>query len=207
MRQRPRKGAAGQSPGARPEVSGAWAGSDESLLQEFASGERAATDAFVGRFQGRVFGLALAILGDPHAAEDAAQDAFVRAWRYASGYDPRRGNVATWLLAIARNTALTVRGASRPEPTDPGTLAALPFPDVDADPEQSAIADVESRELLRAIASLPEDQRRALVLAAFHGKTAKEISGSEGIPLGTAKTRIRSAILKLRKALEHTDER
>ena len=149
----------------------------------------------------------MAILGDSHAAEDAAQETFVRAWRYAGGYDPRRGNVTTWLLAIARNTALTARGAAKTEPTDPETLATLPVADLQADPEEYAIADVEAQELRRAIASLPEDQRRALVMAAFHGRTAKEISGAEGIPLGTAKTRIRSAVLKLRTAMERDDER
>ena len=207
MRERAGKGPGGQSREAGPEVSQEWRGSDESLLQAFAFGERTATDAFVRRFQGRVFGLALAILGDPHAAEDAAQETFVRAWRYAGGYDRRRGSVTTWLLTIARNTALTARGVAKTEPTDPGALAALPVADLDADPEEYAIADVESQELRRAIASLPEDQRRALVMAAFQGRTAKEISGTEGIPLGTAKTRIRSAVLKLRTALERGDER
>ncbi|MGH2948806.1 MAG: sigma factor, partial [Solirubrobacteraceae bacterium] len=82
------------------------------------------------RFQGRVFGLALTILGDRGEAEEAAQETLVRAWRYAGAYDPRRGAVTTWLLAIARNVAIDRTRLRRSEPVDPGTLMALEMPDL-----------------------------------------------------------------------------
>ena len=180
---------------------------DESLLAGLRSGDPDHAAAFVRRFQPRVFGLALAIVGDAEVAEEVAQETFVRAWRYAGAYDPRRGRVATWLLTIARNVATDARRLRRWECTDPAELAALGVPSEEAGPEERAIAGREAEELRRVIAELPEGQRRALVLAAFRGCTAREIGEVEGIALGTAKTRIRSAMLKLRSALEGADER
>jgi RNA polymerase sigma factor (sigma-70 family) len=180
------------------------ASSDEALLAGLAAGDRDAAAAFVRRFQRRVYGLALTIVGDPGTAEDVAQEAFVRAWRRASGYDARRGRVLTWLLAITRNVAIDVLRLKRAQPIDPETLAAklqLEHPG-NVTGEQAQIAD---RELLRrALADLPEEQRRALVLAGFLGRTAREIAELESVPLGTAKTRIRTAMIRLRETLEVT---
>ena len=83
-----------------------WNASDEALVAGLAAGDRDAALVLVRRFQARVFGLALSITRDRSNAEDAAQEAFVKAWRYAASYDPRRGPVAAWLLTIARNAAL-----------------------------------------------------------------------------------------------------
>src|SRR5947199_9763151 len=80
--------------------------SDESLLAGLGSGDRRAASAFVGRFERRVYGLALTVVGDRVLAEDVAQEALTRAWRHAEAYDPRRGSVATWLLTITRNLAI-----------------------------------------------------------------------------------------------------
>ncbi|MGH2695358.1 MAG: sigma factor, partial [Actinomycetota bacterium] len=77
-----------------------WSASDETLLAGLGSGDPEAAAAFVRRYQRRLFGLALTILGDRQAAEEAAQEALVRAWKHAGAYDPRRGTVATWLLSI-----------------------------------------------------------------------------------------------------------
>ena len=178
-----------------------WSLSDESLLAGLASGDPEAATAFVRRFQGRVFGLALTMLGDPETARDVTQETFVRAWRYAAGYDPRRGEVAIWLLTIARNAAHNSRRLRRDEPLEPQQIVSMKRFGGD-DPADRAAATQEREQLLEAIAVLPEQQRRALVLAAFGGRTAREISGIEGIPVGTAKTRIRSALLRLRSELE-----
>src|SRR3954454_15413703 len=83
--------------------------SDEALLAGLASGDPDDAAAFVRRFQRRVYGLACTILHDDDLADDAAQEAFLRAWRHAVGYDPRRGRVAAWLLTIARNVAIDPR--------------------------------------------------------------------------------------------------
>jgi DNA-directed RNA polymerase specialized sigma24 family protein len=154
--------------------------SDESLLAGLGSGDPDAAAHFVRRFQRRVFGLTLSILRDRAAAEEAAQESLVRAWRHASVYDPRRGSVAAWLLTM---------DAQRPH-------------------QDRTEAQVVDAELVRKpLARLPGDQRRALVLAAFYGFTAREISELDGVPLGTVKTRIRSAMLKLRSQLRVPDDR
>jgi RNA polymerase sigma factor (sigma-70 family) len=184
-----------------------WSLSDESLLAGLVAGVPEHAAAFVRRFQSRVYGLTLAILGDPEAAEEAAQETFVRAWRYGAGYDPRRGRVATWLLTIARNVATDAARMGRGEPMDPDRIMELNVPAPGPAPDERAIAQEEGRTLREALRGLPVEQRRALVMAAFLGRTAQEIGESEGIPLGTAKTRIRTAMQKLRSVLETSDER
>lgn len=183
-------------PGRPTSVSPRVATSDEALLAGLGAGDRDAQVAFVRRFQGRVYGLALTIVGDPRAAEDVAQETFLRAWRHAASYDARRGRVATWILAIARNLAIDVIRVRRPQPIDPQTLASLSEAGA-ADPSH------EDRDRIRtALGALPAEQRRALVLATYFGRTAREIGELDGVPLGTVKTRIRSGMMKLREELE-----
>jgi RNA polymerase sigma factor (sigma-70 family) len=179
--------------------------SDESLLAGLAVGEAEAGTAFVRRFQRRVYGLAFSLVGEPGLAEDIAQEAFARAWRHAQAYDARRGSVAAWLLTITRNLAIDALRVRRAEPADPDVILALQQPATGTGVDDAAVASDDAASLRLALAGLPYDQRRALVLAAFYGRTAKEISQSEGIPLGTAKTRIRSGMLKLRAALVTED--
>jgi RNA polymerase sigma-70 factor (ECF subfamily) len=175
--------------------------SDESLIAGMASGDTDAMATFVRRFQARVFGLALRVVDDAGLAEEVAQDAFMRAWRHASSYDPRRGRVATWLLTITRNLAVDAMRLRRDQPTDPARLMVAMVADVGE-------AEYEGPEQLRAgLRSLPADQARPLVLAVVYGLTAKEIAVQEGIPLGTAKTRIRRGLARLRQALGVNDGR
>jgi RNA polymerase sigma factor (sigma-70 family) len=178
--------------------------SDETLLAGLAAGEPVAAAAFVRRYQARVYGLVITIVRDPGTAEDVAQDTFVRAWRNAGSYDARRGRVATWLLTIARNAAIDAMRARRPEPLDPDIVAAqLQQPGAALD--EGAAPD--ERERVRgALAELPDPQRRALFLAAFAGRTAREIGELENAPVGTIKTRIRAAMMKLRDRLETSNE-
>jgi RNA polymerase sigma-70 factor (ECF subfamily) len=174
---------------------------DDALLAGLAAGDREATTAFVRRFQGRVFGMALAIVGDPALAEDVAQEAFIRAWRHGANYDARRAGVPTWLLAITRNLAIDNVRLRRADPMEPDAIVALQLQTHETGPHDAAVAHDDADRLRRAIAELPPEQQRALVLAAIRGHTAQEISDAEGIPLGTAKTRIRSAMSKLRSSL------
>jgi RNA polymerase sigma factor (sigma-70 family) len=182
------------------------ASSDEALLAGLAVGDRDASAAFVRRFQRRAFGLARTIVGDAGTAEDVAQEAFVRAWRYAASYDARRGTVLTWLLTIVRNVAVDRVRMKQAEPVDPDVLASklLVHDPRSAREETSAVAD---RDQLRdALAVLPDEQRRAVLLAAYFGRTAAEVAELEEIPLGTAKTRIRTAMHRLRDRLEVADD-
>jgi RNA polymerase sigma factor (sigma-70 family) len=179
--------------------------SDESLLAGLGAGDRDAAADFVRRFQRRVFGLTLSVLRDRGAAEEAAQETFVRAWRHASAYDPRRGTVAAWLLTIARNVSINMLPNRRIDPIDPDVLEALESRKTHDDGHEARVVDAE---LVReALSHLPNEQRRALVLAVFYGLTAAEMSELDGLPLGTVKTRIRSAMMKLRAELGVTDGR
>jgi RNA polymerase sigma factor (sigma-70 family) len=183
-----------------------WALSDETLLAGLASGDSEAAAALIRRFQGRIYGLALTICGDAATAEDVAQETFVRAWRHARAYDPRRGRVATWLLSIARNIAIDALRVRRSEPLDPDAIAAMDLASHEPDPLERGVRADESARVGAALRMLPKEQQRALVLASFYGRTAREISELEDVPLGTVKTRIRTAMLKLRAALEVSDE-
>ena len=179
--------------------------SDEGLLAGMAVGEQAAAVTFVRRYQRRVFGLAYSMTGDTGVAEDVAQEAMLRAWKHAPVFDPRRGSVASWVLTITRNLAIDALRLRRAVPTDPDDFAAAALRSNEHDPED-AVRRGDVRDLVRAgLDTLPPEQRRAVVLAAVYGRTALEISESEGIPLGTAKTRIRTALIRLRAAVEQPE--
>lgn len=187
--------------GVRDRMVGSPVPSDEALLVSMGLGDRAAARAFVERFQSRVFGLALSIVGDAVLAEDLAQEALTRAWRNAAAFDARRGSVATWLLTITRNLSIDALRLHRARPTDPSILADLELPSDEPEPSDAAVRSDTARQVRGAVRQLPLDQRRALILSAFLGRTAQEIATQEGIPLGTAKTRIRAGMRKLRVLL------
>src|SRR3954463_12230402 len=177
--------------------------SDEALLAGYATGDPGTAAAFVRRFQGRVYGLALTIVRQPAVAEEVAQETFVRVFRHAGNYDARKGRVSTWLLSIARNLAIDVTRMKRLDPVDPEVIAAeLSFSSQEPAADEMAVQPDERDQLRSAITDLPDDQRRALVLAAYMGRTAREISDLDEVPLGTVKTRIRTAMLKLRTEME-----
>jgi RNA polymerase sigma factor (sigma-70 family) len=184
-----------------------WSASDEALLAGLASGDPGAAAAFVRRFQARVFGLAYTIVGDAASAEEIAQETLLRAWRHAGVYDHRRGRVETWLLSIARNLAIDHLRLRRGEPIDPDSLAAKEALFMRAPEDPGGDEREELASLREGLAALPEEQRRALLMAALWGFTAHEISEIEGAPLGTTKSRIRSAMLKLRAERGVADER
>ena len=184
-----------------------WSVSDESLLAAMGSGDPEAAAAFLRRFQARVFGLALTVVRDRGTAEEVAQETFVRAWRHAAAYDSRRGRVSTWLLSITRNLAVDRIRTKRAQPIDPEVLMSMELPSTEPDPERAGMDAHESVRVHQALKTLPAEQRQALLLAAFYGRTAREIAELEGIPIGTVKTRIRTAMIKLRSQLEVTDER
>jgi RNA polymerase sigma-70 factor (ECF subfamily) len=178
---------------------------DDALLAGLAAGDSECTTAFVRRFQSRVYGMALSVVGDPALAEDVAQEVFVRAWRHAANYDARRAAVPTWLLAITRNLAIDTVRVRRAEPMEPDAIVALQLETTEASPADAAASNEDAARLRHALSDLPVDQRRALVLASIRGFTAQEISEAEAIPLGTAKSRIRAGMLKLRSSLAPTE--
>jgi RNA polymerase sigma factor (sigma-70 family) len=177
-----------------------WNASDEALLAGFGTGDGDVARAFVRRFQARVYGLALTMTRDRMVAQEVAQDTFLRAWRYAASYDPRRGSVTTWLLRIARNVGLDhLRTSQR-------RLDRVAVDPADALGELAGDADVVSplgdlAVVADGVRSLPADQRDTLMAAAYYGMTTPEISETWDIPLGTVKTRLRLALAKLRDQL------
>ena len=180
--------------------------SDEALLAGLAAGQPEAAAAFIRRFQSRVYGLAITIVRDEGTAEDVAQEAFTRAWRHAGSYDARRGRVTTWLLSITRNLAIDVVRMKRAEPRDPDFVAGRLQLVSSAGPADQGAPPDEREQLRGALRDLPDDQRRALFLTAFLGRTAREISELDDVPLGTVKTRIRSAMFKLHDSLESSHD-
>jgi RNA polymerase sigma factor (sigma-70 family) len=175
-----------------------WPASDEALVAGLAAGDGRAATAFVRRFQARVYGLALSMVGDVAIAEELAQEAFARVWRHAGAYDARRGRVLTWLLSITRNLAIDHLRAKRTEPLDPEALSHVDSALWTSAPgAPGGAVDEETAALREALGTLPGEQRRAVLLASLYGYTAREIAEIEEVPLGTAKTRIRTGLQKL----------
>lgn len=172
---------------------------DDALLAGFGAGDAALAVAFVRRFQRIVFGVAIAVTSDPGTAEDVAQHAFERAWRHASVYDARRGSVRSWLTTITHNLAVDVVRARSALPMDPDDLPAVVTAMTDS-PERLAVANDSAQGLRQALGRLPAPQARAVAMAGIYGMTAGQIAEAEEIPLGTAKTRIRDGMRKLRAA-------
>ena len=179
---------------------------DQRLMRSFAARDPGAADALYRRFAGRIYGLGLVMLGGDAAAQDLVQDTFVKLWRSAERYDRSRGKLETWVLLMARSLAID---AIRRRVLEARTLERVEHPlDVDQAPgpdDRAVTLDLTDR-ARRAMSSLPPEQRAALELAYLGGKTSAEISDLEGIPVGTAKTRIRAALLRLREAMAPDDE-
>jgi RNA polymerase sigma factor (sigma-70 family) len=173
---------------------------DETLLAGLGAGDADLAIAFVRRFQRVVYGVALTVTRDPVTAEDVAQQAFESAWRHAQVYDSRRGSVRAWMSTIAHNLAVDVIRARTSAPVDPAELPALLTAVTDT-PERVAVANDSAAGLRRALAQLPSTQARAVAMAGIYGMTARQVADTEGVPLGTAKTRIRDGMLKLRAAI------
>jgi len=176
---------------------------EATLLGRIAAGEASALGAFYDRLAPLAYGLARRIAVHGDVAADVVQEAFLRVWRGADRYDRARGGPRAWFLRIVRNLAideLRVRRARdraadglEQEIGDVGTAVARP--------DDLAIGSERAARLRAALHALPSDQRRALEIAYFEGLSHSQIADREGLPLGTVKTRIRNAMLRLRSAL------
>ncbi len=174
-----------------------WDLSDEGLFAGFASGDAEAGGIFVRRAERKVYGLALGIVRDPADAQDVAQEALVRAWRFAASFDERRGSVMAWLLGITRNVALDhVRGRGRRAEVPDDLPGDWPVDPVDVG-EVVGTRDDAAR-VVSLMRDLPEPQREALVAVTLLGLSTREVSERCAIPHGTVKSRVRLALRKLR---------
>lgn len=168
-----------------------------SLLERLAGGDKSALAELYDSHAGLINGLTLRILRDAAEAEDVVQEVFLQVWRQAERYDPARGTPEAWLSTIARTRALDRlrRRAARREDADDG-----------AAPVSARAPQIEAALAVRtALRALSDDQRRAVELAYYGGLTHTEIAQALGAPLGTIKTRIRAALLRLRETLGPAD--
>ncbi len=175
---------------------------DLSAVARVARGEAAGLEALYDRHATAIYSLALRIVRDTSEAEDVTQEVFAQAWAQAGRYDSARGAVAAWLLVMARSRALDRlrrrRAVLKPGPAD-DVLAAIPDPAPSV--EITTAADEQARTTRAALAGLPAAERAALELAYYEGLTHVEIAARTATPLGTVKTRIRSALRRVREAL------
>ena len=157
-------------------------------------------DAFAqiyDRYSRLVYSIALRVTRNASAAEDVLHDVFLQLWQAPERFDAARGNLPAWMAVIARNRAID-RLRQQKRTVDPDETILMSPTDMGSEVERtSTLAKI--RGLLQ---TMPEAQRRAMEMAFFDGKTHAEIAASMNEPLGTVKTRIRSALTAIRKALQ-----
>jgi RNA polymerase sigma-70 factor, ECF subfamily len=178
---------------------------DEDAIAGMARGEGEALAQLYDRHAGPIYSLALRVLGDVAEAEDVVQEVFMQAWHQASRYSAVRGAVAAWLLTLARSRAIDRLRARRARPgvaVDNRSAGQIPDGAVPVDAQVLSLEQV--RRLRAALDELPLLQRAAIELAYFEGLTHAEIAARLEQPLGTVKTRIRLAMVKLRNVLTGT---
>ena len=180
----------------------AEAGPDESrLITRLAGGDAAAAAELYDRYAGQVLALARRILRNDSDAEEVVQDVFSQVWRTAGRYQSARGTLTAWLLVITRTRAIDRLRArqARPE-TAPDAFPEELAAGGPSMPERLLSAE-EAARVRDALVALPEAQRTALELAYYEGLTQSEIAARLSEPLGTVKTRIRTALATLRQRL------
>jgi RNA polymerase sigma-70 factor (ECF subfamily) len=166
-------------------------GDDAQLVAAMAQGSRDALAELYDRYAPHLLAVARRMLGDRSEAEDLLHDVFLEAWRQACGYDAARGTVRAWLLIRLRARTLD-RIRLRRLRASTAEVAPIAAPPV-AGPDDGSVT--------RALAGLPAEQRRAIVLAYYQGLSASEIAALDRAPLGTIKSRMTAAMAKLRVAL------
>ena len=173
---------------------------DVEVIKAIAGRDEAALALLYDRYRVVVFGLLMRILNNREEAEDVLQEVFLQVWRKADDFDETRGRPFTWLVTLARSRGIDrLRSlATRERVTEAGAKeVSEEVSDAASDTFKS-----EQRGLVNsALAQLPEDQKRPLMLAYFEGLTQSEIATNLGAPLGTVKTRMRSGLTKLRELL------
>ncbi len=152
---------------------------------------------------GAVYGMARRVLGEPALAEEVAQDTFLALWRRPGAFDAERGSLQGFLLGIARNKAIDlVRREEGVRRTKEALVAEAEAATPTAASRPEDLEDVDKRlDVLDAMKQLTPVQRESIVLAYFGGRTYKEVAAELSIPEGTAKTRLRDGLIKLRDAI------
>jgi RNA polymerase sigma-70 factor, ECF subfamily len=178
------------------EVSDVAVVADESLIGRVRVKDQTAMGAIFDRYATMVYAVALRILKDPDQAEDVMQEIFLQVWNQPDRFAQGRGSLGAWLAVVARNRAIDLLRQRRPtEPCDEVVLES----------GINLASEVERNRMMTKVRGilrdLPQEQQRSLELAFFQGLTHTEISERTGDPLGTVKTRIRSALAALRRGI------
>ncbi len=173
---------------------------DGQLLAGVARRDEASLAALYDRYHILAFSLALRVVNDRGRAEDVVQDAFLSVWRKAGSYVEGRGSVKTWLTSIVRNRAIDlVRARRESDADDEAVLLALR--DTSPGVVEQVTASLDRQTVRDAIVQLPLEQRQAITMAYFEGRSHSEIAEVTGLPLGTVKSRIRLAMHRLQATL------
>ena len=178
---------------------------DQLLAERLRSGDREALGLLYDRYAPVAMAVAVRVVSDRELAEDLVHDAFVAMWQKIERFDPSRGSLRSWLLTIVRNRAIDRLRGARPsievgEADEQSLLRTGPNPTWEETVRRSSAS-----QLRDALAQLPEEQRQAVELAYFGGRTYREIAVLTGVPQGTASGRLRLALAKLRDSLALTD--
>jgi RNA polymerase sigma-70 factor, ECF subfamily len=168
------------------------------LLRRSARGDQAAFAELYDATSKRVYGLALRVVRDPAQAEEVAQEAFLEVWRTSARFDAERGSALSWLMTLCHRKAVDrVRSAEASTRRD--TSYHQQTQPIDHDVTADAVqASLEAQRVRKALDGLTEVQREAIELAYFGGYTHTEVAGILDLPVGTAKTRIRDGLIRLR---------
>ena len=178
---------------------------DGLLAQRIRSGDRIALGEVYDRHASAAMAVALRIVADREGAEDLVHDTFVAIWQKIDRFDPARGSLRSWILTIVRNRAIDRLRGTRPsieigDAEERSMLRSGPNPTWD-----DALARLGAGQLRTALDELPAEQRQAIELAYFGGRTYREIATLTGVPLGTANGRLRLALARLRQLLRQSD--
>lgn len=171
-------------------------------MRRIGGGDPAAFDNLYERHAARLLGLLVCLLPQRADAEDVLQETFWQVWNQAGRYDSARGSVEVWLNTIARSRGLDHQRRRQGPPESAVAQAGAP-----ADPLRALEQSETMREVRQALTRLPAEQRQALSLAFFGGLTHEQVATRQGVPLGTAKTRIRLAMSRLRALFQEEIER
>ena len=176
---------------------------DEELLAGLAAGRLEALDVLYERYKTMAYGIARRITGDDSLAEDVVQEAFLGAWRNADRYVAGRGSVKTWLLAIVHHRAIDAVRRRKPASELPQEAEGMRTPEPLTLPDVwgEVAGRLDAGAVQTALTALPALQREALELAYFGGLSQTEIAERTGVPLGTVKSRVRLALVAMRREL------
>lgn len=174
---------------------------DAELMALSSTGNHEALGALYDRHSGRVFSLAMVLLGDRKDAEEVTQDVFLSVWRHSKGFDPLKARFSTWVTHVAHNRAVDeLRKRRRRSKETP--LADEPAESHPALQDATPLdAEMESKRIWKLVGGLPEEYRTVVYLSYYQGYTHQEIASILDRPLGTVKTHMRAALKRLRESM------